>query len=73
MITIWRQVSEALVLAPLPLAVANVEVDMDWAGYPLVLVRWDLYNKCALKYKSLINYFLFSHKLLVFYFFVELN
>lgn len=44
MITIRRQVGEALALAPLPLAVADVEVDLHWAGYSLVPVWWDLHN-----------------------------
>ena len=49
MITIGRQVGEALALAPLPLAVADVEVDMHGAGYSLVSVRWDLHNDRTLK------------------------
>lgn len=51
MITIRRQVGEALALAPLPLAVADVEVNMHWAGYSLVSVWWNLHNKSTLKYK----------------------
>lgn len=47
--TVWRHIGEALVLAPLPLAVADVEVHMHWAGYSLVPVRWDLHNNSALK------------------------
>lgn len=49
MITIWRQVGEALVLAPLPLAIADVEVNLHRAGYSLVLVWWDLHNNRVLK------------------------
>lgn len=49
MITVWRQVGEALALAPLPLAIADVEVDVHRAGYPLVSVWWDLHNKSILK------------------------
>lgn len=51
MITIGRQVGEALALAPLPLAVADVEVDRHRAGYSLVPVGRDLHNKRTLKYK----------------------
>lgn len=50
-ITIWRKVGEALALTPLPLAVADVEVDVHRAGYSLVPVRWDLHNKSILKEK----------------------
>lgn len=50
MITIWCQVGEALVLAPLPLAIADVEVHLHGAGYSLVPVRWDLHNNRSLKY-----------------------
>lgn len=49
MLTIWGQIGEALVLAPLSLAVADVEVNIHWAGYSLVPVRWDLHNKSTLK------------------------
>lgn len=52
MITVWRQVGEALALAPLPLAIADVEVDVHGAGYPLVPVWWDLHNKGTLKKKK---------------------
>lgn len=48
MITIGRQVGEALVLAPLPLAVADVEVNLHGAGYSLVPVGWDLHNQRTL-------------------------
>lgn len=48
MITIGRQVGEALVLAPLPLAVADVEVNLHRAGYSLVPVGWDLHNQRTL-------------------------
>lgn len=51
MITIGRQVGEALVLAPLPFPVANVEVNLHRAGYSLVPVGWDLHNKSALQRK----------------------
>lgn len=51
MITIRRQVGEALVLAPLPLAVADVEVNLHRAGYSLVPVGRDLHNKRTLQYK----------------------
>lgn len=51
MITIRRQVGEALVLAPLPFAIADVEVNLHRAGYSLVPVGWDLHNNRALKYK----------------------
>lgn len=51
MITIGRQVGEALILAPLPLAVAHVEVDVHWAGYSLVPVGWDLHNHSGLQSK----------------------
>lgn len=51
MITIRRQVCEALGLAPLPLAVADVEVNLHGAGYSLVPVRRDLHNKSTLKHK----------------------
>lgn len=51
MITIGRQVGEALALAPLPLAVADIEVDRNRAGYSLVPVGRDLHNKRTLKYK----------------------
>ena len=50
-ITIRRQVGEALVLAPLPLAVADIEVDLHRAGYPLVAVGRDLDNECVLRRK----------------------
>lgn len=52
-ITVSRQVGEALVLALLPFAVTHVEVNVDWAGYPLVSVRWDLHNNRVLKYKQI--------------------
>lgn len=45
MITIGRQVVEALILAPLPFAIADVEVYLHRAGYSLVPVPWDLHNK----------------------------
>lgn len=48
MVTIGRQVGEALVLAPLPLAVADVEVNLHRAGYSLVPVRWDLHDQRTL-------------------------
>lgn len=48
MITVRRQVGEALVLAPLPLAIADVEVNLHRAGYSLVPVRRDLHNNSAL-------------------------
>lgn len=51
MITVRRQVGEALVLAPLPLAVADVEVNLHRAGYSLVPVRRDLHNNSTLKHK----------------------
>lgn len=51
MITIRRQVGEALVLAPLPFAVAYIEVNLHGAGYPLVPVRRDLHNSSTLKHK----------------------
>jgi len=51
MITVRRQEGEGLALAPLPLAVADVEVDLHRAGYSLVPVRRDLHNKRILKYK----------------------
>ena len=50
-ITVWRQEGEALALAPLPLAVADVEVNLHRAGYSLVPVRRDLHNKRTLKNK----------------------
>lgn len=50
-ITIWRQVGEALVLAPLPLSIAHIEVNLHGTGYSLILVWWDLHNNSALKYK----------------------
>lgn len=52
MVTVRRQVGEALVLAPLPFAVADVEVNLHRAGYSLVPVRRDLHNKSTLKYKE---------------------
>lgn len=52
MFTIRRQVGKALVLAPLPLAVADVEVDLHWVGYSLVTVGRDLHNECILKGKT---------------------
>lgn len=51
MITVWGQVAEALVLAPLPLAIADVEVNMHWAGYSLVPVWRDLHNDAALQHR----------------------
>ena len=51
MITIGWQVGEALVLAPLPLAIAHVEVNVHRAGYSLVPVGWDLHNHSGLKSK----------------------
>lgn len=30
-VTVWGQVGKTLVLAPLPLSVADIEVDMNWA------------------------------------------
>lgn len=50
-ITIGRQVGEALVLAPLPFSIADVEVNLHRAGYSLVPVGWDLHNKSALQCK----------------------
>lgn len=52
MITIWRQVGEALVLAPLPLSIANIEVNLHGTGYSLILVWWDFHSKTVLKYKD---------------------
>lgn len=49
MITIGRQVGEALVLAPLPLAVANIEVDLHRVGYSLVAVGGDLHHQGTLQ------------------------
>lgn len=48
MVTVRRQVGEALVLAPLPLAVADIEVNLHGVGYSLVPVRWDLHNDTIL-------------------------
>lgn len=50
-ITIWRKVGKALGLAPLPLAVADVEVNLHRAGYSLVPIWRDLHNKSVLKQK----------------------
>lgn len=55
MITVRRKIGEALALAPLPLAVADVEVNMHWAGYSLVSVWWDLHNKSILKIQTRYN------------------
>lgn len=40
-----------LVLAPLPLPVADIEVDLHRAGYPLVAERWDLHHQRVLERK----------------------
>ena len=47
--SVGGQVGEALALAPLPLAVADVEVDLRRAGQPLVPVGRDLHHKCVLE------------------------
>lgn len=47
-ITVRRQVGKALVLTPLPFAVANIEINLHWAGYSLVLVGRDLHDKRTL-------------------------
>lgn len=47
-ITVRRQVGKALVLTPLPLAIADVEINLHWAGYSLVLVGRDLHDKRTL-------------------------
>lgn len=44
----WDE-SEALVLAPFSLAVADVEVDMDWSGQPLVPVGRNLHQQAVLQ------------------------
>lgn len=51
MVTVGRQEGEALVLAPLPLAVAHVEVHLHWAGYSLIAVGWDLHHQGTLQYQ----------------------
>lgn len=52
MITTGRKIGKVLVLAPLPLAIAYVEVNLQWVGYSLVSVWWDLNKKCILKQKK---------------------
>lgn len=51
MITIGWQEGKALVLAPLPLAVAHVEVHLHWAGYSLIAIWWDLHHQGTLQSK----------------------
>lgn len=51
MITVGRQEGEALVLAPLPLAVAHVEVHLHWAGYSLIAVGWYFHHQGTLQYQ----------------------
>lgn len=48
LVTVAWQVGEPLTLAPLPLAVADVEANGHGAGYPLVAVRRDLYHQRGL-------------------------
>lgn len=48
LVTVTRQVGETLILAPLSLAVADVEANRHGAGYPLVAVRRDLYHQISL-------------------------
>lgn len=49
MITVGWQEGESLVLAPLPLAVAHVEVHLHWAWYSLIAVWWDLHHQGTLQ------------------------
>lgn len=51
-VTVWGKVGEALVLAPLSLAIADVEVDLHWAGYPLVPVGGDLHHQRGLQHTA---------------------
>lgn len=48
MITIGWKEGEVLVLAPLPLAVAHIEVHLHWAGYSLIAIWWDLHHQGTL-------------------------
>lgn len=50
--TCGRHVSEALVLTPFPLAVADVKVDVGWRGEMLVAVRRDFHQEHVLKDKD---------------------
>lgn len=48
LVTVTRQVGETLILAPLSLAVADIEANRHSAGYPLIAVRRDLYHQRSL-------------------------
>lgn len=55
--TVARQVGKALILAPLPLAVADVEANRHGAGYPLIAVRRDLHHQRSLFMKKNVRCF----------------
>ena len=59
--SVGGQVGEALALASLPLAVADVEVDLRRAGQPLVPVGRDLHHNCVLGEKKEPHAFLIRH------------
>lgn len=55
LVTVARQVGKALMLAPLPLAVADVEANRHGAGYPLIAVRRDFHHQRSLQTEPIDN------------------
>lgn len=62
MFTAGGDVGEALALAPFPLAVADVEVDVDRGGQSLVAIGRDLDHEAVLQRRKAVWFELNYHK-----------